>query len=76
MLHHKKIERWIDDCFPVGAKVTYEVVPLAPPATPTNAAFPDQANTAIDRNHSKNFNKEKITEMETNLNMSMASQIN
>jgi hypothetical protein len=79
IFYDKKTERWIPDRFPQGAKVTQEVVvvPPAPLATPTIVGVPPaQANTAISDGHSKTFIKDEISEMKSNLNMTMASQIN
>jgi hypothetical protein len=78
MFYHKKTERWIPDRFPLGAKVTQEAVAVAtvPLATPTIVGVPPvQINTAISDGHSKIFTKDEISEMKSNLNMIMASQI-
>jgi hypothetical protein len=79
MFYHKKIERWIPDRFPLGAKVTQESVAVAtvPLATLTLVGVPPvQINTAISDGQYKTFTKEEISEMKSNLNMIMASQIN
>jgi hypothetical protein len=81
MFYHKKTERRIPDRFPLGAKVTQEAVAVAvatvPLATPTQVGVPPvQINTAISDGHSKTFTKDGISEMKSNLNMIMASQIN
>jgi hypothetical protein len=79
MFYHKKTGRWIPNCFPLGAKVTQEAVSVAtvPLATPTQVAPPPvQINTTISDGHSKTFTKDQISEMKSNLNMIMASQIN
>jgi hypothetical protein len=79
MFYHKKTERRIPDRFPLGAKVTQEAVAVAtvPLATPTLVGAPlEQINTAISDGHSKTFTKDEISEMKSNLNMIMASQIN
>jgi hypothetical protein len=80
MFYHKKTEHWIPDRFPLGVKVTQEAVAVAtvPLATPTLVAPPPQVqiNTAISDGHSKTFTKDEISEMKSNLNMIMASQIN
>jgi hypothetical protein len=59
--------------------VKQEVVVIAtvPLATPTIVGVPPvQVNTAISDGHSKTFTKDEISEMKSNLNMIMASQIN
>jgi hypothetical protein len=79
MFYHKKTERWIPDSFPLGAKVTQEAVAVAtvPLTTPPIVRVPPvQINTAISDGHSKTFTKDEISEMKSNLNMIMASQIN
>jgi hypothetical protein len=53
------------------------VVATAPLATPTIVGVPPvQVNTAISDGHSKTFTKDEISEMKSNLNMIIASQIN
>jgi hypothetical protein len=48
-----------------------------PLATPTQVGVPPvKINTAISDGHSKTFTKVEISEMKSNLNMIMASQIN
>jgi hypothetical protein len=77
MFYHNKTERWIPDCFPLGAKVTQEavVVTPAPLAAPTIVSFPlAQADTATDGGKSNTFTKDEISEMKSNLNMIMDSQ--
>jgi hypothetical protein len=45
--YHKKTERWITDCFPLGGKVTEKVVAVAtvPLATPTLVSVPPCRST-------------------------------
>jgi hypothetical protein len=79
IFYHKKTELWISDSFPLRAKVTQEAIVVATVqlATFTIVCIPPvQINTAISDGHSKNFTKDEIAEMKSNLNMSMASQIN
>jgi hypothetical protein len=79
MFYHKKTELWIPDHFPLGSKVTQEAIVVAtvPLATPTVGCVPPaQVNTASSDIHSKTFTKDEISEMKSNLNMIMASQIN
>jgi hypothetical protein len=79
IFYHKKTERWIPDFFPLGAKVTQEVVAVAtvPLAMPRIVGIPPMhINTAISDGHSKTFTKDEISEMKSNLNMIMAIQIN
>jgi hypothetical protein len=76
MFYQKKTERWINDKFPLGAKVTHEDISPAPPATPTVVALPPQANTVIDGSQFKTFTEDEITEIKSNLNMIMDSQTN
>jgi hypothetical protein len=79
MFYHKKTERWIPNRFPLGTKVTQEAVAVAtvPLVTPKQASVPTmQINTAISDGHSKTFTKDEISDMKSNLNMVMASQIN
>jgi hypothetical protein len=59
--------------------VTQEAIAIAtaPLATSTIIGVPlVQVNTAISDGHSKTFTKDDISEMKSNLNMIMASQIN
>jgi hypothetical protein len=79
MFYHKKTERWITDRFPLGSKVTQEAVVIATAPLKTSTivgVHPFQVNTAISDGHSKTFTKDEISEMKSNLNMIMASQIN
>jgi hypothetical protein len=53
------------------------VVATEPPKPPTIVGVPPiQVNTAISDGHFKTFTKGEISEMKSNLNMIMASQIN
>jgi hypothetical protein len=79
MFYHKKTKRWIPDRFPLGTKVTQEEVAVAtvPLATPTQVGAPPvHINTAISDGQFKTFTRDEISEMKSNLNMIMASQIN
>jgi hypothetical protein len=79
IFYHKKTDRWIPDNFLLGVKLTQEAIVVAPAplATPTIVGVPPvRANTAISDGHSKTFTKDEISEMKSNLNIIMASQIN